>query len=86
MTKGTIIYLMGADTLDPDFEDTEVFDQLGYEPKESILAASADGFYSMHDATRMMIVRGAKRIEAIKAVIIDDGAIRTCGEPVRVFG
>jgi hypothetical protein len=86
MRCGTVIYLTNAGSLTQDLDDELAIKNLGLDPKWTIIAADLNGFYDLIDATQVLIVRGAKHIEALRAFSVSEYEIRPFGEPLRMFG
>ncbi len=86
MRCGTVIYLTDAASMTKDLDDELAIKNLGLDPKWTIIAADLDGYYDLIDATQVLIVRGAKHIEALRASSISEDEIRPFGEPLRMFG
>ncbi|MBW1807833.1 MAG: hypothetical protein JRJ19_05980 [Deltaproteobacteria bacterium] len=86
MRCGTVIYLTDAASLTEDLDDELAIKNLGLDPKWTIIAADLNGYYDLIDATQVLIVRGAKHIEALRAFLASENEIQPFGEPVRMFG
>lgn len=86
MRKGTVVYLTDAANTSDELDDAKTAVVLGLDPQWTVLAASSGGYYEMDDATRLLIQRGAKSIEAVKAHVDGEGKVQLFGEPMRVFG
>ncbi len=86
MHKGTVLYLTDVMTFPQEEDDEKLLSSLNLDPEASIIAASAKGFYDLHDATRLLLYRGAKYVEAVKARSSASGSLEVFGEPMRLFG
>lgn len=86
MRKGTVVYLTDAANASDELDEAATALLLGLDPEWTLLAASSGGYYEMDDATRLLIQRGAKSIEAVKVHVDAEGNVQPFGEPLRVFG
>ncbi len=86
MRMGTVLYLTDAASIDADFDEERAVARLGFSTDWTVVAASDPGYYSVHDATRLLIERGAKGIEAVRGKLGREGDIEIFGDVMRVFG
>ena len=85
MKMGTVLYLTDAAGA-ADFDDELALLRLGLSPDWAVVAAEDPGYFSMHDATRLLIERGASRIEAVRARIGQDGDMVLFGDVMHLYG
>ena len=86
MRTGTVVFIANAGQIQDTFEESGALRELGLDPKDSLFAARTDGFYDLNDATRLLIQRGAKRIEAIRTAVQANGRLIAFGESIHMFG
>ncbi len=86
MRQGTVLYLANAMEIGEDFDDGRAIADLDLDPERTMLASSIPGYYEIHDAVRLMILRGFKRIEGLRAAVHPDQSVRPIGKPFRLFG
>jgi hypothetical protein len=86
MITATVVYLADAATVGRDFDEAQALERLGFADRWSLVAASDNGFYDMHDAVRILVERGAHRVEARRGSLDEEGNISLFGEPLRILG
>ena len=86
MKKGLIVYLIDSDGLPEDFDGDDALDNLSLSYDQSVLAASAEGFYDVPEAWHLMLARGVQNISCIKGRFSESGDIEIYGEPLRLCG
>lgn len=86
MKKGLIVYLTNSDTLPMTFDADEALAALSLSCDQSVLAASAEGFYDIPEAWHLMLTRGMQYISCIKGRFKESGHIEIYGEPLRLYG
>ena len=86
MITATVVYLADAATVSRDFDEAQALARLGLPDRWSLVAASDNGFYDMHDAVRVLVERGAHRVEARRGHLDGEGNICLFGEPLRLLG
>jgi hypothetical protein len=86
MKKGLIVYLIDSDMLPQPFDPDEALSHLSISSDQSILAASAEGFYDIPEAWHVLLTRGMQHISCVKARIGQEGQIEVCGQPLRLYG
>ncbi len=86
MKKATVLYLAGTGNIDEEFDEENAICELGLDPGSTLLSASAPNFYDLHDALRLLIQGGHKRIEALGVIQGLDGKLKTLGEPMHLYG
>jgi hypothetical protein len=84
--RGLVIYLTGATDVSEDFDEEKAFAELGLDPDLTLLAASTGNFYDVQFATKILLERGAKRIEVAKASVGPSGRIKIYGDHLRLYG
>jgi len=86
MKQGLVVYLTGASEVDDSFDEEKAFAELGFDSRMTLLAASASNYYDVMDATKILLERGAGRVEVAKAALEPGGKLRIFGEPLRLYG
>jgi len=86
MRTGTVIYLTDAASAPFAFDEERAVQQLGLDPDWTLVAASLNGFHAVEEATLQLLERGAGSVEAIRAVLNEEGSLRLFGDRMRVYG
>ena len=86
MRTGTVIYLTDAASTPLDFDEESAVLELGLDPDWTLVAASLNGFRALEEATLRLIERGAKSVQAVRAMLTEGGKLRLFGETMRVYG
>ena len=86
MKKGLIVYLVDSDNLTETFDADDALASLSLSCDQSVLAASAEGFYDIPGAWHLMLTKGIQYISCIKGRFNESGGIELYGEPLRLYG
>lgn len=84
MKTGVIVYVIGEENIDNDFDITEAVKNLKIEADKVEIVSSRSGHFDVMDAWWSLTAKGMKRIVCTIAEIINGSDIRLTGREIQL--
>ncbi len=84
MKTGAIVYVIGKENIDNDFDITEAVKNLKIEADKVEIVSSRSGHFDIMDAWWLLTAKGMKRIVCIIAEIINGSDLRLTGREIQL--
>ncbi len=86
MKTGVIVYVVGKENIEKDFDMTEAIKNLKIKADKVEIVSSRFGHFDVMDAWWLLTTRGMKRIVCMIAEIANGSGLRLTGRELRLCG
>jgi len=84
MKTGVIVYVVGKENIEKDFDMTEAVKNLKIKADKVEIVSSRFGHFDVMDAWLLLTTKGMKHIDCMIAEIVNDSGLRLTGREIQL--